>query len=126
MWKYYNPNLEKSNAGDCTIRALTIALGLTWQEAYWKLAEFGSKEWEMPSANTTWGEFLRTQGFDVKRLPDTCPLCYTIKDFCRDNPKGLFILGTGTHVVAVLDGDYYDTWDSGDKIPIYCFTRRNY
>jgi len=29
------------------------------------------------------------------------------------------ILATGTHVIAVGDGNYYDTWDSGQEVPIY-------
>ena len=40
-----------------------------------------------------------------------------------DNPEGKYLLATGTHVVTVIDGDYYDTWDSGDEIPIYYFTK---
>jgi hypothetical protein len=26
-------------------------------------------------------------------------------------------------VVAVVDGDYYDTWDCGDEVPVYYFER---
>ena len=123
-WIYYNPNKHRNNAGDCTIRALTIALGIDWQSAYDELCDFGKRTWEMPSANITWGEFLEYKGFDRIIIPNMCPLCYTIKDFCRDNPVGLYVLGTGSHVVTVIDGDYFDSWDSGDKIPIYCFYRR--
>ena len=47
------------------------------------------------------------------------PDCYTIEDFCADHPMGLYVLGTGTHVVTVVDGNYYDTWRSGDEIPQY-------
>jgi hypothetical protein len=46
---------------------------------------------------------------------------YTIRDFCRDHNKGTYILATGTHVVAVKNGDYIDTWDSGAEIPIFYF-----
>lgn len=123
MWIYYNPNRLRSNGGDCTIRALCKALDLTWQEAFWDLAEFASEQWDMPSINSVWGEYLQWKGFVRRGIPDTCPLCYTIKDFCRDNPRGLFVLGTGSHVVTVIDGDYYDTWDSGDKSPVYVFRR---
>jgi hypothetical protein len=52
-------------------------------------------------------------------------MCYTIKEFCKDHPIGDYLLGTGSHVVAVLDGNYYDTWDSGSEVPIYYFKRRN-
>lgn len=78
----------------------------------------------MPSANQVWAEYLRSYGFSMKTIPDRCPACYTIRDFCIDNPKGLFVLGTGVHVVTAIDGDYYDSWDSGDEVPIYMFERR--
>ena len=45
----------------------------------------------------------------------------TVREFAKDHPEGKYILGTGTHAVAVIDGDYIDTWDSGDEVPIYYF-----
>lgn len=79
---------------------------------------------DMPSANRVWGQFLKRNGFIKSQIPDTCPECYTIKDFCYDNPVGTFIVGTGEHVICVRDGDYYDSWNSGNEIPIYFFHRR--
>ena len=73
---------------------------------------------DMPSVNNLWGSYLRANGFKKIILPDSCPDCYTIAQFCRDFPVGKYMLATGTHVVAVIDGDYYDTWDSGDEVPI--------
>ena len=52
-------------------------------------------------------------------LPDQCPICYTVEKFCWEHPRGLFLLATGSHVVAVENGDYYDAWDSGNEVPIY-------
>lgn len=125
MWKYYNPNPVRSDAGDCTIRALTLALNMSWIDVFWDICKFAASKGDIPSSNLIWGEYLENHGFQVYRIPNTCPLCYTIRDFCRDNPKGLFVLGTGSHVVTVMDGDYYDTWDSGDKVPVYCFRERS-
>ena len=45
-------------------------------------------------------------------------------DFCNDHPKGAYILALSSHVVAVVDGCYYDTWDSGQEIPIYYWTKK--
>ena len=74
---------------------------------------------DMPSSNHVWGAYLMSKGFERHIIPNTCPDCYTVKDFCEEHPEGTYILATGSHVVAVIDGDYYDTWDSGDEIPIY-------
>jgi hypothetical protein len=39
----------------------------------------------------------------------------TIKEFAVANPCGTFILKVHGHVVTLVDGLYYDSWDSGDK-----------
>ena len=78
---------------------------------------------DMPTSNPVWGAYLKSKGYLQVTIPNTCPDCYSIRDFCEDNPKGTFVVGTGTHVVAIVDGDYYDAWDSGDEIPVYYFRR---
>jgi len=120
---FYNPNPLGLSVGDCTVRAISKVTGLNWQETYLYLLIQGYMMSDMPSANRVWGELLKSFGFKRQLLPDTCPDCYTIRDFCRDNPIGTYLLGTGEHVVAVIDGNYYDSWDSGNEIPIYFFER---
>ena len=114
-----NPNPNGSYVGDCVIRALSIALQKSWQETYIELCIQGLVLCDMPSSNKVWDEFLKSYGFHRYIIPDTCPQCYTIRDFAGEHFKGTYIVGTGTHVVAIIDGDYYDTWDSGDETPIY-------
>ena len=48
---------------------------------------------------------------------------YTVADFAAGHPTGRYILGTGEHAVAVVDGDIIDSWDSSQEIPIYYFTK---
>lgn len=121
---YYNPNPLKLSVGDCTIRAISKVSNQTWEQTYLDLCNQGFFMYDMPSSNRVWSELLKTYGFKKIQIPDMCPACYTIKEFCRDNPIGEFILGTGAHVVAVINGNYYDSWDSGNEIPIYYFERR--
>jgi hypothetical protein len=52
-------------------------------------------------------------------IPSECPDCYSVSQFCDDHPVGKFIVALNGHVLAVEDGNYYDTWDSGDETPIY-------
>lgn len=121
MFIFYNPNPDKRKVGDCTIRALSKALDTTWEQAYILAASKGYELGDMPSANSVWGAVLRDRGFYRAAIPNYCPDCYTVADFCEDNPIGTFVLGTGTHAVAVKDGDYFDAWDSGKEIPQYIF-----
>lgn len=122
-WKYYNPNPDKNLVGDCTIRAISLATGKDWESTYMGIAMVGYELHDMPSSNAVWGAYLRKNGFDRYIIPNECPNCYTVEDFCRDNPYGLYVLATGIHVVTVIDGNYYDTWDSGKEIPIYYFKK---
>lgn len=121
---FYNPNpKQKMTAIDCTVRAITLAEDSDWETEYIGLAIEGAVLGDMPSANTTWHSYLRRKGYRRGTIPNTCPDCYTIRDFAEDNPRGVFILGTGSHVVTVIDGNYYDTWDSGDETPVYYWTK---
>jgi hypothetical protein len=115
----YNPNPLQKNTGDCVIRMLTLVTGESWGTCYANLALKGLEMAEMPSANVVWISFLQDMGFKKYIIPNSCPSCYTIQDFCNDHPTGLYVVGTGTHVVAVLNGQYYDSWDSGDEIPVF-------
>ena len=121
---YYNPNPFKLSVGDCTIRAISCALNQSWKETYMGLVNQGYQMYDMPSANRVCGQYLKNNGFKKYQLPDTCPECYTIRDFCYDFPYGTYVVGTGEHVVCVYNGNYYDSWDSGNEIPIYYFERR--
>lgn len=123
LYKYYNPNPRSIRVGDCSVRALSYALRQDWETTYRQLTDLGLKMGDMPSSNAVWGELLYRNGFKRYVIPNECPDCYRIIDFCNDNPFGLFVLATGSHVVAVNNGDYYDTWDSGDEVPIYYWKR---
>lgn len=118
-YKYFNNNPCGRNVGDCSVRAIAKALGLTWEEAYIKIMINGYRMCDMPSSDSVFGSVLRQNGFKRAIVPNSCPDCYTIADFCKENPEGIFVLGTGGHVVAVVDGNYFDSWDSGQEIPIY-------
>ena len=124
-WVYYNPNPKANHVGDCVIRAITLACGQTWDNTYLQVSTQGFMFKDMPSSNNVWGTYLRHKGFHRYIIPDTCLDCYTVRNFCYDNPKGVFVLATGTHVVTVIDGDYYDTWDSGNEVPIYYFKKED-
>lgn len=120
----FNTNPVNNLVGDCTVRAVSVLTDQTWDDTYLWLVTEGFVIKDMPSSNEVWGSYLKHNGFKKTVIPDTCPNCYTVKDFCMDYPKGRFLLSTGSHVIAVVDGNYYDTWDSGDELPIYYWERR--
>lgn len=119
-----NPNPKKKEVGDCTVRAISLATDQSWEDVYLKLCIKGYILCDMPSSNNVWSSYLIDENWEYHHLLDTCPFCYTIKDFCNDYPKGTYIVATGTHVVCIKDGMYLDAWDSGDKIPLFYFSKK--
>lgn len=122
-WRFYNPNPDFNFVGDCVIRAISLAVDKDWDPVYLGMTVKGYELKDMPSSNAVWGAYLRSKGFKRYIVPNTCPDCYTVKEFCEDYPDGIYVLCTGTHAVTVIDGDYYDSWDSGNEYPIYYFKK---
>ena len=90
-YAYYNENPLGKSTGDCVIRAISKALGKTWDEVYVGLCLEG---------------FLNG--------------VYTVSDFAKENPRGTFIVSMpGKHVLCVKDGTLYDSWDSSGETPSY-------
>ena len=119
MYVFYNPNPEGRATGDCVVRAISKVTNQDWERTYLGICLQGLLLHDMPDKNYVWSEYLYHPGCIRDVIPYMCPECYSVKDFCRENPSGGFFLGMGDHVVAVEDGNYYDAWDSGNEIPIY-------
>jgi len=116
-----NLNPQHKRKGDCSVRALAAAEDRSWYEIYDELYHIGREMGDMENSNDVIGQFLKERGYIRCSIPNTCPACYTVRDFANDHPEGIYVLGTGSHVVAVINGDYYDSWDSGDEVPVYCW-----
>jgi hypothetical protein len=122
MWIEYNPNPLGLRVGDCVIRAISKVLDASWERVYVELCVQGFMMGDLPSSNAVWSAYLRHKGFKRHTIED-CPDCYSIEDFCKDHPKGAYVIGTGTHAVAIIDGCYYDAWQSGREPVVYYFEK---
>lgn len=123
MWKYFNNNPFKLNVGDCTVRAICAATGMDWYTAHKALCDLSADLGDMPSADRVFRALLEQMGFSKIRIIDRCPDCFTVSDFAKAHPRGVYILGPHEHVVTVIDGDWWDSWDSGNTVPTYYFRR---
>lgn len=127
MYIPYNENPRENYwAGDCVIRAISIVTGDSWDNIYDELCDEGKYIGDWGNTNAVWDVYLRRKGFRRYICPNDCPYCYSIKDFAKEHRKGSYIVATGTHAVAVVNGDYIDSWDSGNKIPIYYYTKEEW
>lgn len=46
---------------------------------------------------------------------------YTVQDFCDDNPKGTFFVGTKKHLAKVTDSELHGTFDCSDEQVTYFY-----
>lgn len=124
MYIRFNNNPMSRTVGDCAVRAVSLALGVDWEEAYNLIADAGYAMGDMPSSDSVWGAVLRQHGFYREAIPNSCPDCYTVEDFVKDFPRGVYVLGFGGHVATVIDGDLYDSWNSMQEVPVYFWYRK--
>jgi hypothetical protein len=117
----YNANPDNNRVGDCTVRAISTVLNQTWERTYIEMCIYGLMEYNMPSADAVWGEYLKSKGFERELLRGN----YTVESFCEEYPKGTYLLAISGHVVAVINGEYFDTWNSGNEKPIYFWYRKD-
>lgn len=123
MFIRWNKNPTGRFVGDCAVRAVSLALGTSWEDSYWMLAENGFLMGDMPSSDSVWGAALRERGFRREAIKNTCPDCYTVAEFAKDHPRGTYVLKTDQHVTTVIDGDIYDSWNTSDEAVQYYWTR---
>lgn len=122
MWKYYNPNPKQKNTGDCAVRAISKAFDISWDKAKAFLDVYSMQMAEVETSDLVWGAILKEHGFKMKSLycDDNCNLI----TFCKNHPKGVYVVKLPNHVVTVVDGDYYDSYrESGNEVPIYCWEK---
>lgn len=117
-WHEYNPNPKGKNIGDCTLRAYCAAFNISWEEAFDIASEIAKENGSMIQYVT---DKVLTEHFECK-LDDKYNKKtvkpkerITVGEFATTHPYGIYILHMRSHVVTLRNGEYWDSWDSGDK-----------
>lgn len=126
MFIEYNVNPIARNTEDCGIRAVAVALDISWDDAFDLLAHNAKQMGDVMHSNAVIGSVLRQHGFYRSAIPNSCPDCYSIADFAAEHPHGDYVVGTGSHIVAVVDGNIIDTFNSKDLVPLYYWYRKDF
>ena len=119
-----NLNPMGKRACDCVIRAVVKASNQTWTKVYDDLCLLGRAEFLMPNEKKTYEAYLKQIGFikrPMPRFPDNTR--YTIAEFAKANPKGVFIISVAKHLTCIVDGVLYDTWNCSYKSVGNYFTK---
>lgn len=120
-YKYYQPNDKdlKDKTGDCQVRALSKALNISWLEAFdltipicRRLQTYtifdGNHEKTVEAMQDLGFAYTGVSNKKGTKRP-------TVKSFAASHKSGTYILKVSRHVVACVNGEYFDTWDSGHK-----------
>lgn len=118
LWKDYNPNPLGKNTGDCSIRSYCAAFGVTWDQAFDIATKIAKNEKCIPDAVNVCDKVL-TEHFhmvvdeEYSKINKNDRL--TVNEFTMMHPVGTYVVTTRGHQIGIKNGEYWDSWDSGDK-----------
>jgi hypothetical protein len=113
----WDGTLQKQS-GDCTVRAVAAARGVSYLEAWQQLYVLQGETGQTAFLLSTW---LRTHParFGVVRALSFPAVRgrarMTAETFCVAHPTGRFILKMAHHVATVRDGQLLDVWNSSSR-----------
>lgn len=113
MYKYKNMNPKGHNIEDCTIRAISVAEGISWDKAYQNLSNSARKLGLMMSSVEAIEIYL-----DNKYKRVLCPVM-KVNDFINTHQYGTYLITMAGHITVLKDEINYDTFDCGDRI-LWC------
>lgn len=123
-YKHYNANSRENYVGDCVKRTLTIAYGLDYDQVSKELnkikRDLGHDAYNISPVYNT---FIARHGFIKKgsRSAFNLPNSITVAEICDIFTEGTYIVTCGpkpgytNHIVAILNGDFWDSWDCSDN-----------
>jgi len=115
-WVEFNPNPgHNAKANDCTIRAYCAAEKISWEEAYDIASQTGKDNAYMPNDKPNVAKIITEKfGYEECKL-EKDERKMTVNEFAIKYNIGTYLVMVARHLVAVVDGQYFDSWDCGDK-----------
>lgn len=113
MFVYYNNNPFERHVNDCSVRAIALATGRSWDETYKELSDYARKE------GITFSEVEFINEHLSRKYPRYCERenyrIVTVGDFADLNLKGKWLCTMSGHITCVIDGTIYDTFDPSER-----------
>lgn len=106
---YYNANTFGHHIEDCTIRAISVAEGISWDKAYRKLSDYARERGLMISSVESIEQYLDD---NYERV---CETDMTVGEFAYLNPIGRFLITMPGHITTIKNGNIIDTFDCGNR-----------
>lgn len=111
MYKYYNANKFGNYVNDCTIRAISLAEGTSWDYTYDKMSELAQEQGTMMDDREFIRNYLDSRYRRVPHLP------HTVGEVAGEYPdKTLLITMEGHITCSVPGGIVMDSFDCRKRI----------
>ena len=108
IYRYYNPNPRGRSVGDCTVRAVLAALGVSWDAAFRGIARQARSMADMPSAVALWDKsapsvYLKKSDMTGRPSMVIYDLVERRKQPAKQNTEQGILYATKTDLKDVLD-----------------------
>lgn len=115
--RYFNPNPQKREVGDCVVRALCAATGRTWDEVFSDLSRIAFRLKCMPNDQIAYREYLTENGWVRTPISNKKGSKRpTVEEMAKRSADGqVYLCEVANHLVTAKEGAYFDTWESGYK-----------
>jgi hypothetical protein len=112
MFRYHNANPRGRRVNDCTVRAISLATGRTWDATYEELTRFAQAQAIMPDEVNYIDEYL---GRNFERVfCSNCRNKKTVGQITKKLPRGIYLITMNGHITCCINGVIYDTFDPSD------------
>lgn len=113
-FEYFQPNTHK--CGDCHIRCICAATGLSWITVFDELCKKAREMKEPVGSTETITAVLNDYGFEwVPVKPIRGEARPIVSKFASDHKNDTYVMRISNHVVGGKNGKYMDIWDCGYK-----------
>lgn len=121
--KYLNIHPQNKIVGDCAKRAIALATDTPYKEIKLQLNRVKQKTHckdfnDMKNIRYYLNKVITAKLVRVAQSSKGEKMLH-MEDFVKMYPIGSYVVRFAGHLVACIDGCFYDTWDSSDKC-IYC------
>ena len=116
MYRYMNMNPKGNDVDDCTVRAISVAEGISWDEAYDKLSNSARRLGLMMSSVPAIDYYLDKRYIRIDTDVDT------VGEFIKEHPRGTYLITMPGHITVLKNGVNYDTFNCGNR-KLWCAWR---
>lgn len=113
MYRYFNANPLGRKVNDCTVRAISLATGKSWDFIYKILSEFARKEAVMMDNIKYIDKFLDSNFLKVYSHNSGYKM--TVDEAAKEFNRGVYLITMQNHITCCIDGTTYDIFNPGDR-----------